>query len=289
MTELRKKMIEDMKIRCFAPNTQMAYISAVAAFAKHYKKSPALLGNEDIKAYILHLVEDRQVAWNTLNVASSAIRFFYNITLGDKSKNIDIPPRKNKKHLPQVLSLEELESLFNTEKNMKHRVMLMTTYAAGLRVSELIALKPIHIESDRMLIRVEQGKGNKDRYTILSKRLLHELREYWKVYRPKTWLFPRKDNPDQQMSTKNAWRVYEKAKLNAGIKRGNGIHTLRHSFATHLLEAGTDLRVIQKFMGHTSLSTTAIYLQVSAGHIASVKSPLDLIDLDSTKGQGGKS
>lgn len=277
MTELRNKMIRDMTISCFADNTQRAYLSAVSSLARYFKKSPELLNNEDVKDYLFHLREERQLSWSTLNVNASGIRFFYHVTLSDQGKIIDIPPRKKRSKLPQVLSVEELERLFDAASNLKHRVLLMTTYAAGLRVSELVELKPVHIESDRMQIRVNAGKGHKDRYTILSKRLLHELRNYWKAYNLKSCLFPGKDI-DKPMATRNAWRAYENARLKAKIPRGNGIHTLRHSFATHLLEAGTDIRVIQKLMGHRSLSTTEIYLHVSVKRLTSVKSPFDLIE-----------
>lgn len=278
MTPLRSKMIRELKIRNYAADTQRAYLSSVIELAAFFKKSPDKLSNEDIKDYILHLTEDRQLANSTLGQKSAGIRFFYHEVLGDKGKYIQIPPRKTSKHLPQILSVQELEKLFTVVTNLKHKLMLMTTYSAGLRVSELVNLKPIHIESDRMQIRVEQGKGKKDRYTILSERLLHELRDYWKVYRPKSWLFPR-NGRDEKMSTKNPWRVYEKNRQKAGIKRGNGIHTLRHCFGTHLLEAGTDVRIIQQLMGHRSLRTTALYLQVSTKRLASVKSPFDLIEL----------
>lgn len=277
MSPLREKMIKEMKIRRFAENTQRAYITAVAQLANFYQKSPALLNHEQVQEYLLHLSEKRKLEWSSCNVAASAIRFFYNETLNDHNVRFTIPPRKMQAKLPHILSHEELERLFNAESNVKHRSMLMATYAAGLRVSELVRLKPIHIESDRMLIRIEQGKGNKDRYTILSKRLLSELRNYWKVYRPKIWLFPSK-NTNKQMSTKNAWRVYDKARRKAGLQRGKGIHTLRHCFATHLLESGVDLRTIQTMMGHGSIKTTMIYLQISRKRLTSIKSPFDLID-----------
>lgn len=158
----------------------------------------------------------------------------------------------------------------------------MTTYAGGLRVSELVQLKPIHIESDRMLIRVEQGKGNKDRYTLLSEQLLLNLRDYWKAYRPKIWLFPSKD-PNKPLTTMCAENAYNIAKQKAGIKRGRGIHTLRHCFATHLLEAGTDIRTIQMLMGHRSILTTMIYMQITRKRLTSVKSPLDLINFSKNR------
>ncbi|MBW2154996.1 MAG: tyrosine-type recombinase/integrase [Deltaproteobacteria bacterium] len=181
-----------------------------------------------------------------------------------------------------MLSHEEVEHLFEAAANFKHRVFLMTTYGEGLRVSEVVCLKPIHIESDRMMIRVDQGKGNKDRYSLLSQRLLEELRLYWKTYQPGRYLFSGKD-PNKPMPIGTAQRIYYTAKRKAGIKRATGIHTLRHCFATHLLEAGTDIRTIQMLMGHKSVSTTMVYLQVTRKKISSTRSPLDLLQLPESK------
>jgi len=176
--------------------------------------------------------------------------------------SLPLPPRKKPKTLPVLLSRPELERLFACAGSPKHRVLLLTTYAAGLRVSEVVHLKPVDIDSNRLMIRVEQAKGAKDRYTILSPRLLEELRLYWKLYRPTTWLFPSSRDPQRQMHISKAQRIYYEAKRRAGITRGHGIHTLRHCFATHLLEAGLDLRTIQSLMGHTAITTTMRYLQV---------------------------
>lgn len=282
MTPLRQKMINNMKVRGFAPNTQEAYLSAVAGLAKFFNRSPDTLNEEDVQRYLLHLMEDRKFSWSTCNVVVSALRFFYDLTIGNHSMALAIPPRKMRKQLPVILSTNELERLFCSTDNLKHRALLMTTYAAGLRVSEVVRLKPVHIESDRMMIRVEQGKGNRDRYTILSRRLLEELREYWKKYRPPIWLFPGKD-PEKPMPRDTAQRIYYAAKRRAKIKRGKGIHILRHCFATHLLDSGHDPRTIQILMGHKSLSTTMVYLQVTRKKIASVKSPLDLLDIPASK------
>ena len=277
MTKLREKMIKDMKIRRLAENTQQSYISTIANMALYYQKSPDLLNGEQVQDYLLHLMEERKLAWSSCNVAASAINFLYQVTLAQRQIRVKIPPRRGQKKLPQVLSKEELERLFNAATNQKHRAMLMTTYAGGFRVGELVRLKPIHIESDRMLIRVDQGKGNKDRYTLLSKRLLLDLRNYWRAYHPKTWLFPGR-NSDKPLTTKSAEYAYNIAKWRAGIKRGRGIHTLRHCFATHLLEAGVDLRTIQMLMGHRSITTTMIYFQITSKRLTTIKSPLDLID-----------
>jgi site-specific recombinase XerD len=278
MTPLRQKMFNDMKIRNFSKKTQDAYISSVIGLAQFFHKSPAKLSQNDVQSYLLHLMENRKLSWSSCNVAVSGIKFFYHQTLDISSMNFVIPPRKKRTHLPQVLSKEELERLFASASNLKHRALLMTTYSAGLRVSEVVHLKVKDIESHRMMIRIEQAKGNKDRYTILSTRLLNELRTYWKTYRPDTWLFPSKD-PNKPMHTATVQRIYYSAKNNARITRGAGIHTLRHSFATHLLEAGVDPRTIQVLMGHNSLSTTMIYLKVTTKRLTSIRSPLDLLEI----------
>jgi integrase/recombinase XerD len=282
MTPLRQKMINDMKLRRFSTSTQQAYVDAVAGLAKFYNQAPDKLNEENVQAYLLHLMEDRKLSWSSCNVAVSGLRFFYDKTLGSHSMCLAIPPRKQKKQLPEILSVEELERLFASATNHKHRVMLMTTYAAGLRVSEVVRFKANHIESDPMMIRVDDGKGNKDRYTILSERLLKELRVYWKMFHPPTWLFPGKD-PDKPMHIGTAQRIYYTAKKRAKITRGKGIHTLRHCFATHMLESGEDLRTIQTLMGHSSILTTMGYLQVTRKKLASTKSPLDLLNIPDGK------
>jgi site-specific recombinase XerD len=213
------------------------------------------------------------------NVAVSGLRFFYTHALGMDSVFLSIPPRKSDSTLPEIFSTEELEKLFSALTNQKHRVLLMTTYAAGLRVSEVVGLKITDIDSNRMMIRVEQGKGRKDRYTILSRRLLEELRIYWRMYRPSVWLFYSGKKTKLPLSVSSLQRVYNQAKDKAAITKGKGIHTLRHCFATHLLEAGVDLRTIQMLMGHSSIMTTMGYLQVTKKHLGSTQSPFDLLNI----------
>jgi site-specific recombinase XerD len=278
MTPLRQKMINDMTLRSFSPKTKEAYISAVSGLARFYNQSPETINQEEVQAYLLYLIDDRKLAWSSCNVAFSGLRFFYNETLGQPSMGLSIPPRKKKSQLPEILSAEELERLFASATNPKHRAILMTTYAGGLRVSEVVQLKITDIDSQRMMIRVEQGKANKDRYTILSERLLEELRHYWKLFRPPLWLFSSKD-PDNPIHIGTAQKIYYQAKHKAEISKGKGIHTLRHCFATHLLESGEDLRTIQVLMGHASILTTMTYLQVTRKKLASTKSPLDLLDI----------
>lgn len=277
MKPLRQKMLDDMKLRRLAPKTQDAYVDAVAGLARYYNQSPDLLGKEEIQRYLLHLMDERHLAWSTCNVAVAAMRFFYTQTLGLDSFTLGIPPMKSQKKLPEILSEEEVERLFKCAAGLKDKVVLMTTYAAGLRVSEVVNLQLGDIDSKRMLLRVRQSKGNKDRYTVLSDRLLVELRLYWRQYRPVFWLFYGKQSGGQ-LSVGTAQTMYYRAKERAGISKKGGIHTLRHCFATHLLEAGVDLRTIQSMMGHTSIVTTMGYLRVTRKKLQATRSPLDLLE-----------
>lgn len=278
MKPLRQKMINEMKLRRFAPSTQEAYVSAVAGLAKYYNQSPDRLDKEKIQAYLLHLMDERQLSWSTCNVVVCGIRFFYLQTLGIDSIRLGIPPMRAQKKLPEILSAEEIERLFKCATILKNRVLLMTTYGAGLRVSEVVNLKLSDIDSSsRMMLRISQGKGNKDRYTMLSSRLLTELRAYYREHKPPVWLFYG-SHTGAQMSIGTAQKIYYAAKERAGITKQGGIHTLRHCFATHLLEAGVDLRTIQTLMGHASIMTTIGYLRVTSKKLSATKSPLDLIE-----------
>ncbi|MFQ5542020.1 MAG: tyrosine-type recombinase/integrase [Candidatus Binatia bacterium] len=276
MGVLRTRMIEEMRLRNFAPTTQKSYLYAVARLAKHYKRGPDQLDKEQIRSYLLYLTAERNLSPNTMNGFIAGLRFFYNETLGWEETKLFIPPRKKSSPLPEVLSPSEVVRLMDAARGLKQRVLLMTTYSAGLRVSELVHLKIRDIDSERMMIRVEQGKGRKDRYTILSQNLLTELRLYWKRYRPCVWLFPNraKNGP---LSRGEAWHIFNQAKKRAGLKKGRGIHTLRSCFATHLLEAGVDLRTIQLLMGHSSILSTQRYLRLRQQTLGSTVSPLDLV------------
>ena len=277
MSQLRQKMIRAMQLREFAPKTQEAYVSAVSGLAKYCNKSPDKITQEEVENYLLHLRQELKRSSSTCNVVISGLRFFYEHTIKDESVKLKLPPRKKTKRLPEVLSREEAIRVIASPTNIKHRVILMTVYSAGLRVSELVGLRQKHIDSSRMVIRVEQGKGKKDRYTILSQRLLKELRVYYKAYRPENWLFPAK-NLIRHISISSVQKIYYTAKKKAGITKGKGIHALRHCFASHLLEAGYDVRRIQILMGHRSLSTTMAYLHVSSRGLGLVKSPFDFVD-----------
>jgi site-specific recombinase XerD len=269
-------MVREMQLRRFAPNTQEAYARAVWGLAAFYRRSPDQLGSEEVKTYLLYLMKERALGWSTVNIASAGIRFFYSQTLGRSDVSASIPPRKTPRQLPEVLSAEEVGRLFAATENLKHRALLMTAYAAGLRVSELVHLRLSDIDSARMMLRVSAGKGEKDRYTVLSPRLLGELRAYWRVYKPATWLFAGSTG-DQPLHRRTAANVYHLAKEKAGILKRGGIHTLRHCFATHLLEAGVDVRTIQLLMGHRSIRTTIDYVHLTAKKLASTPSPFDLL------------
>ena len=278
MTELRQKMIRTMELRNLSDNTQRRYLSAVTGLAKHYQKSPVKITKEMIEDYLLYLKNDKGRAPNSCASALSGLRFFYK-HVAEQKISIDYSLTRKVQNLPTVLPQEDIVNIINATDNLKHRLILMTTYSAGLRASEVIALKPENIDSKRMLIKV-RGKGDKDRYTLLAKRLLPELRHYYKKFQPQNYLFPSsyKHKKHQPLSYGSVRSIYEKARKKAGVKNGAGIHTMRHSFATHLLEAGYDIRKIQVLMGHRRLSTTMIYLHVSRETLSKIPSPLDLID-----------
>ena len=278
MTELRQKMIRAMELGNLSDNTQRRYLDAVTGLAKHYHQSPDQLTKEMIEDYLLYLKNDKGNAPNSCASTLSGLRFFYK-NVAEQKISIDYSLARKVQKLPTVLPQEDIENIINASDNLKHRLILMTTYSAGLRASEVIALKPENIDSKRMLIKV-RGKGDKDRYTLLAKRLLPELRHYYKKFQPQTYLFPSsyKHKKHQPLSYGSVRSIYEKTRKKAGVKNGAGIHTMRHSFATHLLEAGYDIRKIQVLMGHRRLSTTMIYLHVSRETLSKIPSPLDLMD-----------
>jgi site-specific recombinase XerD len=281
MTELRQKMIRAMDLKDLSKHTQRTYLAAVTGLAKHYRQSPDKLTQEMIEDYLLYLKNVKGNAPNTRGTVLTGLRFFYEHVVKKKIP-IDHSACRKVKKLPTVLVQEDIWKIISAPDNLKHRLILMTTYSAGLRASEVRALKPEHIDSQKMLIKVENGKGGKDRYSLLSKTLLAELRNYYRKHRPKTYLFPStfKKNTIKTLSYEAVRCIYEKARKKAGVTKGPGIHTLRHSFATHLLEAGYDIRKIQVLMGHTKLSTTMIYLHVSRKTLSKIPSPMDLIDIN---------
>ncbi len=275
---MRDRMVREMGLRRFASGTQELYLRAVEGLARHWGRSPEELGEEEVKGYLYHLMTERRLGWGTVNVITSGIRFLYTQTLGREDVSRSIPPRRTPRRLPEILSASELERLFGATDNPKHRALLMTAYAAGLRAGEVARLKLADIDSSRMMIRVRRGKGDKDRYTILSRRLLQELRSYWKACRPAEWLFPG-ESADRPIRTNTAGKIYRRTKERAGIAKRGGIHTLRHCFATHLLEAGADLATIQILMGHRSMSTTMGYLRLTRKTLDGTPSLLDLLEI----------
>jgi integrase/recombinase XerD len=277
MTPLRQRMLEDMQMRNFSPHTRDAYVRAVAQLARYYQRSPDQLSTQEVRTYLLYLINDRHVSPSTFNQVRCALRFFYRITLGSDWVLDRIVCQKEEKKLPIVLSRDEVRRLFAAAGRLKSRAILMTLYATGLRVSELVGLKISDIDSQRMVIRVGQGKGRKDRYVMLSPTLLPILREYWKAYRPSDWLFPGKDR-QKQLDRQTVLCICRTAARRARLARRISPHTLRHTFATHLLEAGTDIRTIQALLGHRSLRTTALYTYVSLDRVTATTSPLDLLD-----------
>jgi integrase/recombinase XerD len=277
MTSLRQRFIEDMQIRNLAVNTQFYYVQQVSRFARHFNKSPVLLGPEQIRAYQVYLTNERKLAPASILVAISALRFLYKVTLkrGWTFEDI-IPAPKKPQTLPVVLSPEEVIRFLDSVESKKHRAILTTCYGAGLRVSESVALTPPAIDSKRMVLRVEQGKGMKDRYVMLSPKLLEILRDWWRVERPQHWLFPG-DMPGQHSTRYAVEDACRKAHHTCKIPKPITPHSLRHAFAVHLLEQGTDVRTIQLLLGHRSLATTAKYLRIATSKVCSTSSPLDLL------------
>lgn len=276
MTPLRKQMIETLELRGSSAKTVNLYVSCVSRFARYFNKSPEHLGQKEVRTYLLYLIHERKVAWGTYKQALAALRFLYRWVLqrGDIVQDLRAP--RPERRLPVVLGFDEVHRFFAAIPSFKHRTLLMFAYAAGLRISEAARVRVSDIDSQRMVIRVVQGKRKKDRYTILSPLLLQMLRHYWWAARPKDYLFPgRGKNGVVRSST--VQRACIEARERAGLSKEVTPHTLRHSFATHLLEAGTDLRVIQELLGHASPRTTSIYTHVSIKLIGKVKSPLDLL------------
>lgn len=277
MTALRQRMTEDMQVRNLALNTQTCYVQQVSLFARHFNKSPEELGPEEIRTYQVYLTNEKKLAPGSVLIAVAALRFLSKISL-KKEWPFDegIPAPKKPQKLPVVLSPEEVLHFLECIGSTKHRAILTTCYAAGLRISEAIRLKPNDVDSQRMVIRVEQGKGQKDRYVMLSPKLLETLRSYWRAARPKGWLF--EGNLSGQPITKDAVELAcQKARRLSGIGKPISPHSMRHAFAVHLLESGTDVRTIQLLLGHRSLATTARYLRIATSKVCSTSSPLDLL------------
>jgi site-specific recombinase XerD len=274
MGKLRDQMLVDLQLCGAKPRTQKTYLREAENLAKYFNRSPAELGEDELKEYLLYLMKERHLSEGTFRFYVAGLKFLYRTTLKREWAVEKIRYPRAKRKLPVVLDLSEVESLFSVTKNLKHKAILMITYSSGLRVSETASLKLTDIDSKRMMVRITQGKGGKDRYSILSQTTLEQLRQYWKKYRPTEWLFDgqKKDHP---ITTHSIQLMFYAAKKRAGITKPVSVHTLRHSFATHLIEAGTSLHHVQLLLGHRSPTTTTIYLHVSRLNLAQVISPLD--------------
>ncbi len=275
MTPLRRRYIEDLQLKHFAPSTIKVYVQAVSAFARYFGRSPEALGFEHVREYLLYLTQQCGLSRGTYIVQLAALRHLYHVTLRQPGQ-LDALPIKNREHkLPVVLSQDEVRRLLLVTTNLKHKALLMVAYDSGLRLSELRHLRVEDVDSNRMTMRVRLGKGQKDRYARLTPVLLKLLREYWLEYRPQTWLFPG-ETPDKPYNMATPGQILKKLCRKAGIQKRVSMHTLRHSFATHLLEAGTNLRVIQQLLGHGSLRTTALYTHLSPKDLRAAPSTMDL-------------
>lgn len=276
MGKLREKMLSDLQLRNYSPKTQTEYIRCAYNFVAHFRRPAEEMGEFHVRQFLLHLVQVRRVSPSTLKMHVAALKFLYRITLNRPRVVERIPYPKIPKTLPDVLTQEEVMAIIEAVRSVKHRTIIATAYAGGLRITEACRLQVRgDIDSTRMLIHVRAGKGGKDRYVMLSERLLILLREYWKQARPEgIYLFPGQD-PDQPITSDSVYRVFKKALAKTGLAKHATLHTLRHCFATHLMESGVDTRVIQALLGHGSIKTTSRYTHVSGQLIGRTKSPFD--------------
>ncbi len=274
MSKLREQMLADLQLKGVTPRTQRTYLREVGNFAKYFGKSPEELGESEIKEYLVYLLKERNLSGSTYRVYCSGLKFLYKHTLKREYVMERILYPKRKKKLPVVLDLSEVKALFSVTANLKHKAILTITYSSGLRISEAARMKLADIDSKRMMVRIRQGKGGKDRYSLLSHTALECLRGYWRKYRPKDWLFEGMDK-SRHISTSSIHQIFCNAKKRAGITKPASVHTLRHSFATHLIEGGTSLHHVQLLLGHRSPTTTTVYLHVSRLNLSQVTNPLD--------------
>jgi len=276
MSTLREQMLADLQLKGLTPKTQKIYLREVSNYAKYFNKSPEQLGEKELREYLLYLLNERKLAKGTYRFYYQGLKFLYKHTLKREEVVEKFRCPQGKKKLPVVLDLAEVKTLLSVMENLKHRAILTITYSAGLRISETACLKVSDIDSKRMMVRVQQGKGGNDRYSILSQTALECLRQYWRAYRPKEWLFEGQKE-GTHICISSIRQIFLEAKERAGITKPASPHTLRHSFATHLIEAGTSLHHVQLLLGHRSPITTTVYLHVSRMNLAQVTSPLDSI------------
>jgi len=281
MGKLRDQMVSDLLLRNYSPKTLQAYTGCMLRFVKHFHRSPDLMGESEIREFLLHLVEERKASPSLRKMFVAGIKFFYRVTLNRPGEVERIPYPKIPKTLPDVLTQEEVAAIIDAVESVKYRAIIATTYAAGLRITEACRLRARgDIDSNRMLIHIRAGKGGKDRYVVFGERLLMLLRDYWKQTRPKGLsLFPGQD-PDQPIRPVSVYQVFKKALKKTNITKHVTLHTLRHSCATHLTEAHTDIRLIQALLGHGSIRTTSRYTHVSAELIGQIKSPFESLSLE---------
>ena len=276
MGELRDRMVRDMDVRRFSQRTIESYVAGVRGLAKYYRRPPDQLSNDEVQRYLLYVREERQLSASTCNQIRCALKFLYAVTLRRPQASLAVPPMRREQKLPQILSREEVERILAAARTLRERLLLMAAYGSGLRVSEVVALRPADLDVERGVIRVEQGKGKKDRYTVLAERLVREVGQYYAVYgHPEHWVFPQRHDAARHMDTSSAQKIYYTAKRRAGVTKTGGIHALRHGFATHSLEAGLDLPTLGRMLGHTSVTTTMRYLHTTTKRVSAQISPLD--------------
>lgn len=285
MGQLRDRMEADLRLAGYSPSTRRIYLLYAKLFAKHHERSPSEMGEDEIRQYLLHMVVKKKVSRQTYRQIRAALIFLYSVTLKRPTEVDHLPVQRNKVKLPVILSGTEVQRVLDAVRSTKYRAIIMAQYSGGLRISEACRLRPEDIDSKRMVIHIRAGKGGRDRYTVLSTRFLFHLRDYYRKHQPKGWLFPGK-TAEGHASPDTARRVFRAAVVTAGIQKQVTPHALRHCFATHLLESGVDISVIQSLLGHRSIRATEVYTHISVEHIGRVKSPLDLLGTPAAKRLG---